>query len=142
MQADRGFPNRAKYVATPRTSVQSSSLVGSIRNPSPKKLDLEGFDYKTLYWEKKPVPPINPVALEPPFKNVRILAQRGMFTIHGDDTRPLEEICPDCVRKIEIPKATFPEMNDFFEFADLNEFKLFPDLHGIAPFLKKITGLE
>lgn len=111
-------------------------------NPQPKKLDLEGFDYKKLYWEKKPVPPLHPVALEPPFKNVRIQAQRGMFTIHGDDTRPLEEICPECVRKIEISKATFPEMNDFFEFADLNEFKLFPDLHGIAPFLKKITGLE
>jgi hypothetical protein len=69
----------------------------------PMVSDDPGFNYKTLYWEKKPMPPEKPIAIEAPFQNDRMMAQRGKFTIHGDDLRPIEEINPDCVRKVTIP---------------------------------------
>lgn len=36
--------------------------------------------------------PPQPLAIEPPFSNPRVLAQQGCFTVHGRDTTPLDEI--------------------------------------------------
>lgn len=106
-----------------------------------KRGGADQFDYQQLYWQKVPVIPLQPVAMEPPFRNARILAQKGMFTIHGDDERALEDIFPSGVRKVEIPPEAIAEAREFLEFADINEFSMFPDLEGLAPLLLRITGL-
>ena len=102
----------------------------------------DGFNYKSLYWEKKPSPTTYPIAVEPPFRNNRIHAQRGVFTIHGEDNRPLNEIYPNCVKQVILPPQTIPEAEEFLEFANINQFSVFPDIEGLAPFIKEIVGLS
>jgi FRG domain len=106
-----------------------------------KRCGVDQFDYQQLYWNKVPLIPLHPVAMEPPFQNPRIQAQKGMFTIHGDNDSPLEALYRKCVRKVEIPPEAVAEAREFLEFADINEFSMFPDLEGLAPFLTRITGL-
>ena len=48
--------------------------------------DDKDFNYRQIYWEKRPFAPNFPIACEPVFSNDRMLAQKGKFTIHGDDT--------------------------------------------------------
>ena len=62
--------------------------------PQLKHADDPSFSYRSVYWKKEPFAPRLPIALDPPFQNQRLFAQRGMFTIHGDDERSLEEQCP------------------------------------------------
>src|SRR5262245_14710383 len=73
--------------------------------PQVKHADDPGFSYRSVYWKKEPFAPRLPIAIEPPFQNGRLFAQRGMFTIHGDDERGLEQQCPSCVRKVLLPRA-------------------------------------
>lgn len=118
----------------------------SIKKSTIKRCDDKGLDYKKLFWDKEPVPCEFPFSIEPPLLNDRIYAQRGMFTVHGDKPHGIDEIYPDeCgefVRQILIPEDAISEANEYLEFADLNEFSLFPDVEGMAPFLKGITGLK
>lgn len=100
------------------------------------------FQYRAIYWDKKPFAPIKPIAMEPPFQNERMLAQKGMFTIHGDDASPLEEQCPACVRKVVITKAAMAGAWEFLGYANINEFSVFPDIVGLAPYIKNIVKLE
>ena len=56
----------------------------SIHQPCIKVVTEEkNFEYKSIYWEKQPIPPHAPIAMEVPFQNDRIMAQKGRFTIHG-----------------------------------------------------------
>jgi hypothetical protein len=101
-----------------------------------KRADDPGFSYRSVYWNKIPIAPRLPIALEPPFQNDRMFAQRGMFTIHGDDERSLEEQCPDALRKIVIPESARQGALEFLEFASLNELSIFPDIVGIASHIR------
>lgn len=113
----------------------------SIRREEIKRTDHD-FDYRRVYWEKQPTPTMFPIAIEPPYRNRRIRAQRGAFTIHGEDSRPLNEICPDCVKRVKLPLSAIPEAEEFLEFANINQFSVFPDIEGLAPFVKEIVGLS
>lgn len=107
-----------------------------------RRCDEKDFDYKRIFWDKHPFAAPNPIAIEPPLRNDRINAQKGMFTIHGEDERGVDEIHPDCLRKVAIPKDAIEAAREYLEFADINEFSLFPDVTGLAPFLNRIAGLE
>lgn len=72
-----------------------------------------------------------PVAIYPIQRSARLHAQRGYFTIHGDDNRPLEEIVPHHVRKVAIPTSIIPEARKFLELAGISDYLLFPDLDGL-----------
>jgi hypothetical protein len=106
-----------------------------------KRVGLD-FQYRQIYWDKKPFAAIKPIAMEPPFQNDRMLAQKGMFTIHGDDRSPLEEQCPTCVRKIVITKTAMNGAWEFLGYANINEFSVFPDIVGLAPYIKHIVKLQ
>jgi hypothetical protein len=101
----------------------------------------DSFDYRKLYWEASPVIPQFPIAVEAKFLAERIYAQHGRFTIHGDDTKPLEEQFPDCVKKIRFPQRTYEGAKYFLKIAGLNEFSIFPDITGLAPYLLDIVGM-
>lgn len=113
----------------------------STQRPEIKRTDSD-FNYKKVYWEKKPTPTTYPIAIEPPNRNDRIRAQRGTFTIHGEEQQPLNEIFPECVRRVVLPSAAIPEAWEFLEFANINPFSVFPDIEGLAPFVKEIVGLS
>ena len=103
--------------------------------------DDKDFDYKTIYWEKRPFAPTYPIAIEPIFQNDRILAQKGMFTIHGDNLSEIAELCPKAVKKIILNKTAIPEIVEFLEIANINEQTVFPDMVGIVNYIRKIAEI-
>jgi hypothetical protein len=67
-----------------------------------------------------------PVALYPPQRNARMSAQRGFFTIHGYDPRPIEKIAPKLVVAIDLDSQAVKEATEALEFSGINESSSFP----------------
>jgi hypothetical protein len=107
-----------------------------------KHSDDPGFSYRSVYWNKVPFAPRLPIALEPPYQNGRLFAQRGTFTIHGGDDRSLEQQCPDCVRRVILPAAARSGAAEFLAFASLNELSIFPDMVGVASHIRNLVLAE
>jgi hypothetical protein len=100
------------------------------------------FDYKSIYWEKRPFAPRFPIAVQPTFLNDRIFAQRGAFTIHGDARDPIEDLCPDAVKRIILKPHAIKGALEFLEIANINELTVFPDVAGIADYVNRLADLE
>jgi hypothetical protein len=90
------------------------------------------FRYQSVYWEGKPIKATQPIAIDIPFQNPRILAQRGVFTVQGSDRKPLEEQCPDVIRKVVLPVAALRGAREFLDHANLNQYSIYPDIFGMA----------
>ena len=99
--------------------------------------DNMGLSYVENYINKSPFPPQYPIAIKSLYTNNRILAQRGMFTIHGDNTNDIEKLCPNAVNKIIIKQEVVPEIMEFLEFANINEITVYPDFNGIADYIRR-----
>ena len=78
-----------------------------------------------------------PVAIYPPQKSDRMLAQRGWFTFHGTKTVPLNKMAKvkNCYRKIIMPKTLIESIHDFLTKAGINDYTMFPDLDGLSKYL-------
>lgn len=83
-----------------------------------------------------------PLAIFPSMQSARIFAQKGHFTVHGTVEEPLEALCPECVRKIALPKGAVKEAREFLVLAGINDYSVFPDVDGLAKFLVKAHGLD
>lgn len=79
-----------------------------------------------------------PIAIYPKRSNDRIFAQRGLFTIHGKDERSLEELCPDCIEKIEIPLSLIDKLRSLIANFGINKYSVYPDFKGLCDHLKDI----
>lgn len=92
------------------------------------------YKYKELYWEGSPTLPQKPVAIETPkgYRNERMAAQHGRFTVHGTDNNALEEQFPDVVKKIILPKEALEDSKEFLRDAGITPVTLFPDIAGLA----------
>ncbi|MDO7846207.1 FRG domain-containing protein [Hymenobacter sp. M29] len=104
--------------------------------------DEDSFKYSDIYWHKKPFKATSPIAVEPVFQNDRIIAQRGTFTVHHNNTQPIETQFPKVVKKITISEEAIPSAKEFLKLANINEFTVYPDVAGIAEFIKKSIGLQ
>jgi hypothetical protein len=69
--------------------------------------------------------------------NSRILRQRGSFTCHGSDSRPLDEQLPDCFARVDIQQGVIPEIAALLEMGAIDHYHLFPDLGGLSQSLVK-----
>ena len=101
--------------------------------------DDKDISYREIYWEKKPFAPIFPIACEPIFLNDRILAQKGKFTIHGDNTTPLDDLCDKAVKRVVLTGKAISEALEFLEIANINEYSVFPDMSGIADYVRRLA---
>jgi hypothetical protein len=86
-----------------------------------------------------------PVATTPIWGHVRALSQRGFFTIHGTDVRPLEQQAKarnleKIVRQIEIPYGAHEPLRQLLKDAGLDHYSMFPDLEGLARALRQRYG--
>jgi FRG domain len=95
------------------------------------------FRYQSVYWEGKPIKATRPVAIDIPFQNPRILAQRGAFTVQGSERKALDEQCPDVVRKVVLPVDALNGAREFLDHANLNEYSIYPDIFGMAQHIVK-----
>jgi hypothetical protein len=82
-----------------------------------------------------------PLALYPPQREERLSAQRGFFTIHGTDLRPLEEIAPRQVIAIDLTAQATEEVKRILNYGGVNEYSLFPDLEGLSRHLRIKYGV-
>ncbi|HET9280974.1 MAG TPA: FRG domain-containing protein [Candidatus Angelobacter sp.] len=78
----------------------------------------------------------NPVALYPPQRDARLSAQRGYFTIHGFDHRPLDKISPELIVAIDLQPKAVKEIRQELQYSGIDEYSLFPDLEGLSRYLK------
>ncbi|HVP54010.1 MAG TPA: FRG domain-containing protein [Candidatus Eisenbacteria bacterium] len=83
-----------------------------------------------------------PCALYPPQRDVRLSAQRGFFTIHGYDLRPMDEISPEFVEAIDLDHSAIEECKHQLRYSGIDEYSLFPDLEGLSRKLRKDHGLD
>lgn len=100
--------------------------------------DSMGLSYIENYVKKEPFPPTYPIAIKSNFINDRVIAQRGMFTVHGDNLTGIEDLCPKAVKKFTISNKAIPEIKEFLEIANINEFTVFPDFNGLAYYIKNM----
>ncbi len=81
-----------------------------------------------MHWDE-------PIALYPVRRASRLVTQSGYFTIHGNDSRPIEDIVDKrnrLLRKVPIPREAVGGAFAFLEHAGINRFTLFPDLDGLS----------
>ncbi len=128
----------AIYLLNPLKLNKKSSIRGLYKIP----VDEDKFSYKKIYWDHDPFAPQAPIAVEPIFLNDRILAQKGMFTVHHNEIEPIESKFPEAIKKITLPADLIPAALEFLDLSNLNQFTVFPDLQGIAEFLRSSSGLE
>jgi len=76
--------------------------------------------------------------IEAPWGHERIVAQRGLFTVHGRSTEPLEVQIQDelILRKFEIPAEAILHARQWLRLAGIDHYSVFPDLEGLAENLK------
>lgn len=90
----------------------------------------------------------HPVALYGAHNSSRIVAQRGVFTIFGQNIDPIEnifisEIFPaDSLIKVTLSKKALPAIRRSILNQGITESVVFPDLDGLAREINRIFGFE
>lgn len=81
------------------------------------------------------------VAVRPTKTYLRVSAQRGVFTVHNNLDKGVDEIFPASTDKIILPKSALPQARKFLELSGINEYTLFPDLDGLSRWLGTVYEL-
>jgi hypothetical protein len=100
----------------------------------------EYFDY-FITGERKFEGDPDVIAILPNKTNERVVAQKAVFTLHWNLEKPLETVCPSHVYKFELSDKALEQAEKFLELAGINEYALFPDLDGLARWLKVVHGI-
>jgi hypothetical protein len=77
------------------------------------------------------------IAINPTKNNRRLAVQRGVFTLHANLFKPLEDYKGQFLRRYDLPRKAIPDAVQFLMLAGINEFSLFPDLDGLARHMRK-----
>lgn len=91
-----------------------------------------------------------PIAVHPSYCDTRQRAQSACFTIHGIDTRGIDEIFTDdselvregYLKKLIICKEAIPQINKDLGLLGMTRGTVYPDLSGLAAELKMRYRLE
>lgn len=97
----------------------------------------KSFDYKTIYWERRPVQIERPLAVRPAQISERLRAQKGTFTVYGTVAAPFEVAATACFRKVTLPASAKAEAREFLKWANLDEYTIYPDIVGMARHIKR-----
>ena len=90
----------------------------------------------------------HPVALYGAHNSPRIVAQRGVFTIFGQNRKPMEEVYdkenfpPNCLIKVTLTRARLPNLRKSVLNYGVTESVIFPDLEGLAWEIRRTFGFE
>lgn len=101
----------------------------------------KSLSYTSVYWESKPFAPTYPLAIEAPFHIDRMLAQRGVFTVHSITPEPVEKLCPAVVQKIRLRPSSIQGAKEFLSYANITDATMFPDIQGLANYLRSLFYL-
>ena len=84
----------------------------------------------------------NIIALYPSKNNSRLQAQKGVFTLHINEHQPLEKKYRKHLEKYEITEDMLGSAKEFLSLSGINEFSMFPDLDGLARYLKLNNNIK
>jgi hypothetical protein len=78
-----------------------------------------------------------PLPIFSPWRNPRISAQRGFFTVEGHDSTPPESniLTKEEIKKIVIPKPAIEHIGSLLDDAGINHFTLFRDHESLSKLL-------
>ncbi|WP_338725954.1 FRG domain-containing protein [Shewanella baltica] len=90
-----------------------------------------------------------PAAIYGVHNSPRIVAQRGSFTIQGNNLTPLDKMFSEgtdwqanTLRKIIIPKENIKDILDMLICMGITDATIYPDLNGLALEIKRNFGYE
>ena len=129
-------------IAWNRKSLEHQSYDGGILTPGDEAL--KGY---------KPVPSYSgmfnhPVALYGAHNSSRIVAQRGVFTIFGQNTEPMEAVYEKhkfptgCLVEIVLRQEELPAIRKSLLKHGVTESVVFPDLDGLAREIRRTFGFN
>jgi hypothetical protein len=104
-------------------------LPGNLEPGRTKRVRFEGVTYENA----------RPLAIYPARREPRILAQQGVFTVHGSRVRPLDKLHrSDVLARVELtPSAALQtRMIETLQGLGFSELALFPDLETLAAKLR------
>ena len=93
------------------------------------------FDYYERILRNKNWPFQHPMPYRPAKLIPRIRAQRGFFTVHGNDIRSIDGIFQKKAVQIPIPKNARTEARKFLELSGINTLSMFPDREGYSSYV-------
>lgn len=137
-QSQHAGSDAAIYLLNPVALNSISGKGRVLRIPA----DEAEFGYTKIYWNHSPFKASAPIAVEPIFLNDRMLAQRGMFTVHHDSVEPLENAFPHAIKKVLLPAPVVVAALEFLELSNLHAYTIYPDVTGLAEHLRNTSGLE
>lgn len=80
-----------------------------------------------------------PLAIHPVRANARIIAQQGMFTVHGHDRRSIEQLAaafPDVrLARISIDRSRVAQISADLRLSGVHQFSVFADLDALASYV-------
>jgi len=125
-QAMNWVLHRKKKVFVPGNDAGSSSNAKLVSSYLPGSLQQTSA--------RTPALPPNPIAIEPPFTNPRILAQQGCFTVHGSVARGLNSIrsLAPTIAVIEISPSHARSLREDLEQLGFRGEWLYQDLDRLA----------
>ncbi len=83
-----------------------------------------------------------PLAITPSHSNQRIAAQRGVFTIHGNEPDALDRLASrsgkesPCLRRIVVTSTHIPAVRTELAISGISESSIFPELSGLCREIK------
>ena len=122
----------ALYILDPTALNRLSGREDVISVPEDKS-----FDYKKIYWEKRPFQVERPLAIRPSQISERLRAQKGTFTIFGTEKSTFEASAAECFRKVILPGSAKKEAREFLKWSNLDEYTIYPDIVGMARHIKR-----
>lgn len=74
----------------------------------------------------------------PSYINPRIIAQKGVFTVHKNPLKPIDSTLAEMslpITKVIIPHTSFNEIRNRLDWCGINRYFVYPGLDGLASYL-------
>ena len=119
-------------------------MIGHLNDNGSPKMDRIHDEFENLS-EVQADDLLRPLAVFPESSgNQRLATQRGCFTIHGTDVRPIEDMLwndevPPCLFRIDIDKARLQEIHEELRIYGITPKSVYPDLYGLG---LELNGFE
>ena len=105
-------------------------------------LDLYNNYYETHIESKDIIRYECPIAIYPLRDNQRLFNQKGLFTMQGECSDPIEKQTPECLHRLKIPIDSIEDAKKFLELTGINNYSIYNDLDSLAKHLKKRLKLK
>jgi hypothetical protein len=95
-------------------------------------------DYFSCFLRNYNWPHKKPVPMYSPWVSERIASQQGMFTVHGTDSRPLEEqVSTNMWRKVRVSSSAENFGRKFLKSLGIDKFALYRDLDSLGALISR-----